>query len=113
MTGQNKPWFVASKDMAQNQLIVVQGHDHPALLSNRLSAVNSHWISGTAPLLNRLYTAKTRYRQIDAPCRITEIENDRCTIVFNEPQWAVTPGQSVVLYNGEICLGGAIIEQAI
>jgi tRNA-specific 2-thiouridylase len=113
MAGQTKPWFVAGKDMAQNQLIVVQGHDHPALLSSRLAAVNSHWISGTAPLLDHLYTAKTRYRQIDAPCCITEIENDRCTIVFNEPQWAVTPGQSVVLYNGEICLGGAIIEQAI
>src|SRR3990167_8256783 len=66
-----EPWFVAGKDMANNRLIVVQGHDHPALLSNRLTALDSHRIGGTAPLLNHPYSAKTRYRQADAQCRIT------------------------------------------
>jgi tRNA-specific 2-thiouridylase len=107
------PWFVCGKDMANNRLIVVQGHDHPALLAPRLTALNSHWISGTAPVIDHTYAAKTRYRQSDAPCRITESDDDRCTIVFGEPQWAVTPGQSVVLYEGDICLGGAIIEQGL
>jgi tRNA-specific 2-thiouridylase len=108
-----EPWFVASKDMANNRLIVVQGHDHPALLSNRLTALDSHWISNTAPLLNHPYAAKTRYRQTDAQCCITALDGGRCSFEFDQPQWAVTPGQSVVLYDGEICLGGAIIEQGI
>ncbi|HEY0665659.1 MAG TPA: tRNA 2-thiouridine(34) synthase MnmA [Gallionella sp.] len=106
-----EPWFVCGKDMANNRLIVVQGHDHPALLAPRLSALDSHWISGTAPQLDHDYGAKTRYRQPDASCRITGLAGDRCTIAFGEPQWAVTPGQSVVLYDGAVCLGGAIIEQ--
>ncbi len=108
-----EPWFVADKDMANNRLIVVQGHDHPALLSNRLSALDSHWISGTVPLLNHPYAAKTRYRQADAPCRITALEGGRCAFEFDQPQWAVTPGQSVVVYDGEVCLGGAIIEGSL
>jgi len=106
-----EPWFVAGKDMANNRLIVVQGHDHPALLSKHLTALDSHWISGTAPLPNHPYSAKTRYRQADAPCHLTALDGDRCSFEFNQPQWAVTPGQSVVLYDGEVCLGGAIIEQ--
>jgi tRNA-specific 2-thiouridylase len=105
-----EPWFVAGKDMANNRLIVVQGHDHPALLSPRLTALDSHWISGTAPLLDHRYAAKTRYRQADAPCRFTSISGSSCEIAFDEPQWAVTPGQSVVVYDGKVCLGGAIIE---
>ncbi len=105
-----EPWFVATKDMEKNQLIVVQGHDHPALLSSTLTALDAHWISGSPPKINHPYAAKTRYRQADAPCRITHLSGDKCTIVFDHPQWAVTPGQSVVLYDGEVCLGGAIIE---
>jgi len=108
-----EPWFVAGKDMAHNRLIVVQGHDHPALLAPRLSALDSHWIGGTAPLLDHSYAAKTRYRQTDAPCRITALDGNRCAFAFDEPQWAVTPGQSVVVYDGEVCLGGAIIEQGL
>jgi tRNA-uridine 2-sulfurtransferase len=108
-----EPWFVSGKDMANNRLIVVQGHDHPALLAPRLTALDSHWISGTTPLLNHPYAAKTRYRQADAPCRLTRITDDSCEIAFDEPQWAVTPGQSVVVYDGAICLGGAIIEQGL
>ena len=107
------PWFVAGKDIPNNRLIVVQGHDHPALLAPRLAALDSHWISGTPPMLNRPYAAKTRYRQTDAPCRITGVNDGHCTFAFDEPQWAVTPGQSVVLYDGIVCLGGAIIEQAM
>ncbi len=106
-----EPWFVAGKDMASNRLIVVQGHDHPVLLSKRLIALDSHWISGTAPLPNHPYSAKTRYRQADAPCHLAALDGDRCSFEFNQPQWAVTPGQSVVLYDGDVCLGGAIIEQ--
>jgi len=108
-----EPWFVAAKDMVNNRLIVVQGHDHPALLSTRLDALNSHWISGSAPLLNHPYAAKTRYRQNDAPCQIKQLTDNECSISFDQPQWAVTPGQSVVLYDGEICLGGAIIETGL
>jgi len=108
-----EPWFVCGKDMVNNRLIVVQGHDHPALLAPRLSALDSHWISGTAPALNHAYAAKTRYRQADAPCRLTQLVGDQCTIAFDEAQWAVTPGQSVVMYDGAVCLGGAIIEGSL
>ncbi len=106
-----EPWFVAGKDIANNRLIVVQGHDHPALLARRLTALDSHWISGSAPLLDHPYAAKTRYRQADAPCRLTRVEGNSCEIEFDQAQWAVTPGQSVVVYDGAVCLGGAIIEQ--
>jgi tRNA-specific 2-thiouridylase len=106
-----EPWFVSGKDMANNRLIVVQGHGHPALLAPRLTALDSHWISGTAPALEHPYAAKTRYRQNDASCRLTHITDSSSEITFDEAQWAVTPGQSVVIYDGEACLGGAIIEQ--
>ena len=103
------PWFVAGKDMAKNELIVVQGHEHPLLLSDRLEADDLSWV-GPAPEAGRRYTAKTRYRQQDAGCRIESLDGDRLALVFDEPQWAVTPGQSVVLYDGETCLGGGIIS---
>jgi len=107
--GSGEPWFVAGKDMANNRLIVVQGHDHPALLTPHLNAIDMHWISGTAPDITRSYAAKTRYRQQDAACRITKLDGDRASFVFDEQQWAVTPGQSVVVYDGAVCLGGGII----
>jgi tRNA-specific 2-thiouridylase len=96
--------------MANNRLIVVQGHDHPALLSKRVTTLDNHWISGTAPLLASSYAAKTRYRQADASCHITTLEGDCCSFEFDQPQWAVTPGQSIVVYDGEVCLGGGIIK---
>lgn len=105
-----EPWFVADKDMEHNRLIVVQGHDHPALLSTHLDALDMHWISGQAPDIARDYAAKTRYRQADAPCRITALSDGTASFDFREAQWAVTPGQSVVVYDGEVCLGGGIIE---
>jgi len=104
-----QPWFVASKDMASNNLIVVQGHDHPLLLKPQLDAMEMHWISGSAPDLSRDYAAKTRYRQEDAPCRIEALQDDSVHFSFTSPQWAVTPGQSVVAYDGAVCLGGGII----
>lgn len=106
-----EPWFVAGKDMANNRLIVVQGHDHPALLTPHLDAMDMHWISGHAPDLARDYAAKTRYRQHDAACRITGLSDNTAAFDFSEQQWAVTPGQSVVVYDGEICLGGGIITK--
>ncbi|MDH5409370.1 MAG: tRNA 2-thiouridine(34) synthase MnmA [Gammaproteobacteria bacterium] len=108
----NQPWYVADKDLENNILIVVQGHDHPLLLSRSLDAANLLWVSGKQPALPLKCTAKTRYRQQDAACTIEKIENKQCNVVFDEPQWAVTPGQSVVFYDGEVCLGGGIIQAA-
>jgi tRNA-uridine 2-sulfurtransferase len=109
--GESDAWYVAAKDMARNRLIVVQGHDHPALLTNRLRAVRLSWISGRSPAPHWVYAAKTRYRQKDAPCTITEVSETSCTIDFAEHQWAVTPGQSVVVYESRVCLGGGIIDE--
>ena len=108
--GPGEPWFVAGKDLAENVLYVVQGHDHPALLQPTLSAMDLSWIAGDAPATALNYGAKTRYRQRDASCRIDEIAVDYCDISFTEPQWAVTPGQSLVLYDRDVCLGGGIIQ---
>jgi tRNA-specific 2-thiouridylase len=105
-----EPWFVAGKDMQSNRLIVVQGHGHPLLLNTELDALETHWISGNAPNTTRGYAAKTRYRQQDAACRFSTGASDTTHFTFDEAQWAVTPGQSVVVYDGEICLGGAIIK---
>ena len=106
-----EPWFVADKDIISNTLIVVQGHDHPALLSSQLSAMEMHWISGHAPIFAHNYAAKTRYRQADAACRIQATSDTTAHFEFTEAQWAVTPGQSVVVYDGDVCLGGGIITE--
>lgn len=103
------PWFVAGKDMGNNVLIVVQGHDHPLLLGDGLRAEQLHWIAGTAPRTHWVYAAKTRYRQPDAPCEIDRLDQDQCEIRFGQQQWAITPGQSVVVYESKVCLGGGII----
>jgi tRNA-specific 2-thiouridylase len=103
-------WYVVEKDLARNRLIVAQGHDHPALFSDVVTAVRAHWISGSTPHTNWVYGAKARYRQKDAPCTISSVGGKTCTIDFAEPQWAVTPGQSVVVYESRVCLGGGIIE---
>ena len=103
------PWFVAGKDMANNALIVVQGHDHPLLLADSLCAADLNWI-GLPPEPGRRYAAKTRYRQQDAVCLVESLSADRLQLRFDSPQWAVTPGQSVVVYDGDVCLGGGVIE---
>jgi tRNA-specific 2-thiouridylase len=89
----------------------VQGHDHPWLLSPHLRAQQSSWVSGHAPAAGP-YGAKTRYRQADAPCEFQPLDGHGFDLKFSLPQWAVTPGQSAVLYDGEVCLGGGIIESA-
>ncbi len=108
--GDHDAWYVAAKDMPNNRLLVVQGHDHDALLKNRLTAIDLNWISGTAPHCNWVYGAKTRYRQKDAPCTLARVDARSCDIEFAGPQWAVTPGQSAVVYESRVCLGGGIIE---
>ena len=103
-----QPWFVANKDIQNNRLIVVQGQDHPMLFKTKLSAVNLHWIRGKAPG-NRLYChAKIRYRQSDQSCEVV-IDKSSATVSFSSPQRAITPGQSIVFYDNEVCLGGGII----
>jgi tRNA-specific 2-thiouridylase len=109
--GLDKPWFVLEKVMTSNTLIVVQGHDHPELFQSTLSASELTWISGKAPHCGWVYSAKIRYRQTDAPCSIKEISKAKCKIEFAQPQWAVTPGQSVVVYESKVCLGGGIITK--
>ncbi len=109
-SGDGRPWFVVQKQLDSNTLIVAQGHDHPALLSRQLNAIEANWVSGTAPTAMTLLAAKTRYRQPDAICRFEEASADAFTLDFQESQWAVTPGQSAVLYAGPVCLGGGIIQ---
>ncbi len=104
------PWFVARKDLVRNVLQVVQGHDHPWLLANRLHGADASWVAGAPPPPGR-HAAKTRYRQADAPCELVAADADGAIeLAFDAPQWAVTPGQSAVLYDGDICLGGAVID---
>jgi len=102
-------WYVAGKDIPSNTLHVVQGRAHPDLLSARLSAQDASWVAGSPPAA-LAYAAKTRYRQADAPCRLSQAgDASRFCLEFDAPQWAVTPGQSAVLYDGEVCLGGGVI----
>ena len=110
--GNGEPWFVARKDLAHNTLWVVQGHDHPWLLTHTLNAVHVNWIAGTAPDIAAPVTVKTRYRAPDGACTIESLDSHESTmrLAFPEPQWAATPGQSAVLYQGEVCLGGGFIE---
>ena len=109
--GTGEPWFAAHKDIENNILYVAQGHDHPALLSTQLQAEDASWIAGHAPQSFDI-AAKTRYRQSDAPCRLTVQDEQHFTLDFPEPQWAVTPGQYAVLYDGDVCVGGGVIASA-
>lgn len=109
--GEHDAWYAAKKDVAKNVLYVVQGHDHPALLKDRLIAGELSWVSGRDPRTNWVYTAKPRYRTPDAPCEIDVLAGGRAEIAFAQPQWAVTPGQSVVIYESRVCLGGGIIVE--
>jgi tRNA-uridine 2-sulfurtransferase len=103
-----EPWYVAVKDLERNVLVVVQGTDHPLLYSKSLTTSTLHWINGE-PNLDTLFMAKTRYRQPDQACRIEKTAQGY-KMTFEAPQRAVTPGQSAVIYDGEICLGGGVIE---
>jgi len=115
--GDGAAWYVASKDVAANELIVVQGHDHPLLLARHLVARDLSWVAGRMPVAGESdatdaipYAAKTRYRQADASCAVEAIDDDACSLTFTTAQWAVTPGQSMVLYAGDVCLGGGVIQ---
>ena len=107
-----EPWFVAKKDLEKNQLIVVQGKQHPLLYQQQLLANQLHWVSANPPQLPLSCKAKTRYRQSDQDCTIKSIREGQCEVYFQNPQFAITPGQSVVFYQREICLGGGIITDA-
>jgi tRNA-specific 2-thiouridylase len=109
--GEHAPWFVARKDVEKNTLWVVQGHDHPWLLSGALDADDASWVAGRAPVAGT-YGSKTRYRQADAHCALAGQANGAFHLEFAEAQWAVTPGQSAVLYDGEVCLGGGVIARS-
>ena len=109
-SSEGEPWYVAGKDLGRNELIVVQGHDHPLLLGERLSAQDLAWVSGMPPDPELAYTGKTRYRQADAACHLAQLSACTLEVQFDAPQWAVTPGQSLVLYRDEVCLGGGVIQ---
>ena len=124
-TGTGEPWFVARKDMSNNTLYIVQGHDHPWLLTSHVRATDISWVSGHAPMEKKNHntnsntnahdvevfscTAKVRYRQQDMSCTVKKCNDNTWEISFDTPQWGVTPGQSIVFYQKEICLGGGVI----
>jgi tRNA-specific 2-thiouridylase len=103
------PWYVIGKDIATNILYVDQGHDSPWLQSQSLQSEVVHWVDGSPPASTFECTAKTRYRQTDAACRVTVRDDGSVEVAFESPQRAVTPGQSVVFYRDDVCLGGAVI----
>ena len=107
--GRKGGWYVAGKDITNNELIAVQGHTHPALYHKKLVASNIHWISGYFPTKKNL-KAKIRYRGKEKPCKIEILNNNMILVTFKEPCFAIAPGQSIVFYENNICLGGALIE---
>lgn len=108
--GSGEAWYVIDKDLVRNVLIVAQGKNHPRLFAKNLIATQAHWICGTAPNMPFNCTAKIRYRHVDQSCRVN-ILGEQLTIEFEQAQRAITPGQSIVFYQDELCLGGAIIEK--
>ena len=104
------PWFVVDKNIASTQLIAAQGHNHPLLRNKQLEASQLHWIADTPPARQFTCKAKVRYRQSDQPCEVIITDNQQCRVIFETAQRAITPGQSVVFYDNDICLGGAIID---
>ncbi|UHQ18965.1 tRNA 2-thiouridine(34) synthase MnmA [Lysobacter sp. KIS68-7] len=105
------PWYVVAKDVARNVLVVDQGSDSPYLQSNTLLTESAHWIAGAPPAAHFACTAQTRYRQHDEACTVRVRDDGSLDVAFSRPQRAVTPGQSLVLYDGEECLGGAVIAR--
>ena len=105
----DKPWYVVKKDLANNVLLVAQGHDNPLLFRDHLTALQAHWISGRPPPQDFHCMARCRHRQALQSCAVRH-DGDRLTVAFDQPQRALTPGQSIVLYDGAVCLGGGIID---
>lgn len=110
--GAGEPWFVVGKDLASNTLLVAQGTDHPALYSTGLEATDLSWVSGSSPGEQFTCTAKFRYRQPDQKVTVT-LTDTGCTVLFDQPQRAITPGQAVVFYQDEVCLGGGTIDKVL
>tara|TARA_B100000700_G_scaffold248218_1_gene277962 strand:- start:613 stop:1713 length:1101 start_codon:yes stop_codon:yes gene_type:complete len=111
--GSGEPWYVVDKDIERNVLIVGQGKNHPRLFSNGLNANQLHWVDRIGPKGTCRLAVKTRYRQQDIPCTVVAGEDGVARVLFDEPQKAVTPGQSAVFYDGDVCLGGGIIDSVI
>lgn len=109
-TAGEAPWYVVKKDLVNNILVVAQGHDHALMQTDALNASQLSWVSGQAPSSDFRCTAKTRYRQQDQACLVSINDKGDCLVQFDEQQRAITPGQSVVFYDNEICLGGGIID---
>lgn len=107
------PWYVVKKNHKKNHLIIAQGHDHPSLYSTTLKAVNLHWIHSDSSNLPKTVTAKIRYRQDDQICKLNTEKQNSVIVHFEKPQFSVTPGQSIVFYDGEECLGGGVIDGKI
>ncbi len=108
--GEGDAWYVAAKDIENNTLYAAQGHDHPALFSREVSVTDIHLINSIDSAMKINCTAKTRYRQTDQPCQVEFKNDNNAEVIFDQPQRAVTPGQSMVFYSDEVCLGGGIID---
>jgi tRNA-specific 2-thiouridylase len=106
------PWYVAAKDLTRNTLIITQQRNHSLLLSNELTCDKMHWVVSSPPAMPLHCAAKIRYRQADQSCTVIPITKNHYRVLFDEPQWAITPGQSVVFYQGDICLGGGCVVAA-
>ncbi len=109
----DEPWYVVEKDLKRNVLIIGQGHDHPKMLSQGLVTSQLHWVQPNNVQDKFSCTAKSRYRQQDFGCNVQRIDKDNWQVIFNQKQRAITPGQSIVFYDNEICLGGGVIDKAI
>jgi len=107
-----EPWYVVDKDLIGNRLIIAQGNEHPTLFHPALTAEQVHWIDPITPELPLRCQAKIRYRQPDQPCTVSATTNGNIQVDFDSPQRAITPGQAVVFYQGDHCLGGATITHA-
>ncbi len=108
-TANSEPWFVVDKDLDKNHLIAGQGHQHPLLLKKQLHASQLHWVAGEPPSHHFNCKAKIRYRQNEESCQV-HIKNQQATVCFDDAQRAITPGQSIVFYQDDICLGGGVID---
>ena len=111
--GSGEPWFIVDKDLNENILYAVQGDDHPRLYSKGIIATNVHWINGTVPSDEVKCMVKLRYRQADQGITLRMTSNSSCEVKFDTLQRAVTPGQFAVFYDGDVCLGAAIIDVVI
>ena len=107
-----EPWYVVDKRLEQNRLVVAQGLEHPLLFHTRCRLTDLHWIGQAPETTDFACSAKIRYRQQDSACRLLAFDETTATVEFEQPQRAITPGQALVFYEAEVCLGGGVIESA-